>query len=202
MPVDLGGLLRPNSAAVFASDPAGIGRVVAFLVTNLIGPGDNGMRLDLTKSVSVSSRATVARNPVERAVGTNIRKEPERITIQGSVSATPLGLFATFTGLFGSLIRRDLGEVEKLRTLQERGEPLVLVIPARTYTSVALENIEEVHPGSNKVDLSLTFRELEVVSPLAVAGAVALDALLAGASAPTDAGIQPTAAVPDPGGLG
>ena len=47
MPVDLGALLRPRSAAIFGGDPSAVGRVLAFLVTDLLGPGDDGVRLDL-----------------------------------------------------------------------------------------------------------------------------------------------------------
>ena len=202
MPVDLGALLRPRSAAIFGGDPSAVGRVLAFLVTDLLGPGDDGVRLDLTKSVSVSSRVEVARNPVERVVATSIRKQPETITVQGSLSATPLGLFASATGAFGSLVRRDLSEVEKLRTLQERGEPLILVTTVWIFTSVALEDLTETHPGSNKVDVTLRFKRIEIVSPLTVAGTAALDALLSAPVGTNDVGLQATETIPDPGGPG
>lgn len=195
---------RSNTASIFASDPATLGKVVAFVLTDVAIPVPNRVRLDLTQSVSIGRRASVARSPLERVVVDNLKLEPETITVQGSLSATPLGPVATRLGGFGSAVRRDLRELTKLRKLQARREPVVLVVPARVYLSVALVGIDETHDGRNKVDLSLTFEEIRIVSPIAIEGVLDLETVLAGAGSTTNAGAQPvsTVEVDVEGGLG
>lgn len=201
--INLGNLLRPNSTAIFARDPVSLGKVVQFLLTNSAIPVPGRVRLDLTKSIGANKRYAVTRNPVQRAVADNILAEPETIVVAGSLSATPLGLINTGLGVAGSVVRRDLIEVRKLRELADKREPVVLVLPiGRTLTSVALTNIQEQHVGTNKVDLVLTFEEITIVSPIAVAGLLALETALMGAGQTENIGSQPSTAVAEPAGIG
>lgn len=202
--VNLGTLRRPATASIFALDPVvGAAGVATFILTDIAIPLPNRARLDLLKSASTTRPISVARSPVERSVADNIQIGPETVTIQGTLSANPLGLGAQLGG-FGSIIRRDLLELNKLRRFIDLREPMLLVIPARIYPSVAITSMTETHPGSNKVELSITFEEVRIVSPLTVAGALDLDAMLAGAGATSNAGAQPAAEVAADvgGGLG
>jgi hypothetical protein len=202
--VNLGTLRRPATASIFAIDPViGAAGVAVFILTDIAIPLPNRARLDLLKSSSATRSATIARSPLERSVADNIQLGPELVTVQGTLSANPLGLGAQLGG-FGSIIRRDLLELNKLRRFIDLREPMLLVIPARIYPSVAITSITETHPGSNKVELSITFEEVRIISPLTVAGALDLDAMLAGASSTSNAGAQPAASVAADvgGGLG
>lgn len=193
--INLGTLRRPNTVSIFASDPVTLGTIVSFILTDIAIPVPNRVRLDLTRSVGASRSATIARSPLERVVADNILHAPEVVTVTGSLSATPLGLVATRLGGFGSIVRRDLIELEKLRRLHKRSEPVVLITPARVYPSMGMSSIVETHPGSNKVDLSITFEEIRIISPISVAGALDLDAILAGSGSTNNVGAQPTTSV-------
>lgn len=195
MPIDLSSLGGPRTASIFASDPAALGQIVSFILTDIAVPVPNRVRLDLLRGVSASRRLSPARSPLERSVIDNLQLEPETITVQGSLSATPLGPVGVRLGAFGSAIRRDFRELAKLRKLQARREPVVLVIPARVYLSVAMTSIDESHDGSHKVDLSITFEEVRIISPITVAGSLDISELQSGAGSTQNSGAQATSSV-------
>lgn len=173
-------------------------KISAFLLTeSVVGFVPGRIRMDLNKSITVTRGFDVSRSPVERFVADNLVRRPEVITVTGMLSATPL---VPFGGVpFGSLARFDLMQLAALRTLQGSGEPLVLVLPARPYGSVALTTLVEDHSRAGRVDLSMTFEEIEIVSPITIP--VDPDLMAAAAYAEVSGGSQPTEAVPDVGGL-
>jgi hypothetical protein len=198
--------LRPNTIAIFATDPTGASgvasKILAFLLTNAVVVDVPGrVRFDLNKGVSATKSYDVARSPIQKIRAGNILKRPESISVQGTLSATPLGLGGALIGTFGRFVRRDLVQMEMLRKIADREEPVVLVTPARPYPSVAIKTMTEQHPGSLKVDLSMTFEEVEIVDPITIAENLALEAMLVGAGGPSNDGPQATGSVPDPGGL-
>lgn len=199
--VNLAKLVRPNTVTVFLQDPTTIGKINAFVLTNTVIPDPTRMRLDLMQSVSVSRRVAATRSPVERAVTDNIRLEPVSFSVQGSMSATPLGLLASILGTAGSVVRRDLREMKKLRKFQALRMPVAVVTPFEIFPSMAM-SIDEVHDGSNKVDVTLSFEEIVIISPLSVAGVLDLDTLVAGAGSTADLGSTSTDAVTAPADLG
>lgn len=199
--IDLAQFARPNTATIFADDPLARGKVLAFILENVPVPSRSRVRLDLMKGGQVSRRYTPARSPVEPKVVDHVKREPITVTIQGSLSATPLGLVGAALGSFGSIVRRDLRELAKIQALADDREPVIVVAPWATYTSMAITSVDESHPGSNKVDLSLGFEEIMIIDPLSVVGVLDLDALLAGAFESVSVGAQPAASVPAPAGL-
>lgn len=203
--INLAKLTRPNTVAVFLQDPTTIGRVSAFILENSIIPDPGRVRLDLMRSVNVSRRVSATRSPVERAVADNIRLDPISFTVQGQLSATPLGFLASILGTAGSIVRRDLRELKKLQRFQGLRLPVAVVTPAAVFPSMAM-SIDEVHDGSNKVELTLSFVEVRIVSPLSVAALLDLDQMFAGAGATSNLGAQSTDLVTAPadvaGGLG
>jgi hypothetical protein len=195
-------LLRPRHVAIFRSDPTGAvgvkAKLAAFLLTEAaIGFVPGRVRMDLNRQVTVTRAYDVARSPVEQLVADNLVRRPETITVAGTLSATPL---AQFGGVpFGALARFDLMTLTQLRAMQGGGEPLLLVLPARPYGSVALTSLVEDHSRGGRVDLAMTFEEIEIVSPITVP--VDPDLLAATAFQEVPGGSQPTEAVPDIGGL-
>ena len=195
-------LLRPRHVAIFKTDPTGVAGVIAkiqaFLLTEAVAATVPGRaRLDLTRNVTVTRSYDVSRNPMERVTADNVIKRPEMITISGMWSATPL---ASFGGIpLGSLFRFDLLQLTQLREMQGTGEPLALVLPARPYGSVLLTSLVEDHSRSGRVELQMTFEEVEIVSPISVP--VDPDLLAASAYAEANGGSQPVEDVPDFGGL-
>lgn len=203
--VSLGALARPNTATIFADDPAQRGKLLAFVLTNVALPSKSRGRFDLLTGGSVSRRHTASRSPLERFTIDDIKAEPLAITITGSISATPLELMGAL-GTLGSVIRRDLREAEKIAYLFALHEPLVVVTPWGVFPSVH-GSIDEQHGQGNKVDLTISLEEIRIVSQLTIEALVDLDTILAGGLTETDLGIQPVEQVSAPadlpvGGLG
>lgn len=197
----LGLITRPGTASIFASDPATQAKIVVFILQDVAIPVPGRVRLDLLKSMSATSPVTVARSPVERVVADNILIGGRVVRISGTLTATPLGILSAQLGAFGSIVRRDLRELAKLRRIQATREPVALVTPSEVFTSMAM-SIDEVHDGSNKVELSLSFEKIRIVSPLAVLGELDYENLLAGAGSSQQVGAQSTEVVASPPGLG
>lgn len=198
--IDLNSIARPNTVSIFASDPAGISAFAAFFLVNTAVPVPNRVRLDLTNNVGTGRRATAARSPVEPGVASEIKLDPIMVSVSGTLSANPLGAVNTPLGAFGSAVRRDLKELKKLQKIQERREPVILVTYNDVFPSMAM-SIDEIHDGSNKVDLTLTFEEIRIVSPLTVAGVLDLDSLGLGAGSTANTGPNSPTSVTAPSGV-
>lgn len=195
MALDLQKLFRQTSVAILAKLPTGGFDVFNLdrVLDNTAIPSSNRVRLDVSPRRNVSRPVRVARNPVERAVGTNIILDPVKVTAQGSLSATPHGRLSRIFGGAATYVRRDWLELKKLQKIQAKGEPVVIVFPEAIYPSMAI-TIEETHTGSGKVDLVITGEEIRVANPLTEVAALDLDAI-GGAGSVTDMGAQPTEAI-------
>jgi hypothetical protein len=203
--LNLSQLAAPSSVSIFAKDPASSGRILAFLLTRVIFPVAGRVRLDLSESEDHRRSYQVSRNPMEPGVTGSIIRNPDTLTVQGFLSATPLGgIVAQQLGAFGSIFRRDRREVENLRTIADKREPVVVVTAERAYASMAIEAMNERHDNrtGNGIAVSLQFSEVRIVSPLLVGGMLDPDALALGAMNTASAGSQAPVEVPDPGGLG
>lgn len=202
MPGSAGRLLRPRTATIFQQDPSALGAITAFLLTNVVTginvPGRVSM--DLLHQVTMRKRYTWTSNPVERATTDNVIKEPESITFRGQISATPLFLFGAL-GAAGSFVRRDLRAADMLRAIFDRGEPVFLSLPQRSYANMGGEILEESHDGRNKTEFVMTFRKISIVSPLSI-DSIAAESLATGAAVQQSGGVGQSATVADPGGLG
>ncbi len=200
MPIDLGQFARPRTVSIFATDPATLGKIVTFILTDTPVPVPQRVRLDLTRSIDVSSRVTCSRSPVEPIIVDNIRTDPQSVTVTGQLSATPLGPIGSRLGGFGQILRRDLRELNKLRAIQAIGEPVCVVSGPRVWPSMAM-SINEKHDGSNKVELVLQFDEVTIISPIQISGVIDLEQVLSGAQSSVNAGPQAATAVPAPAGV-
>ena len=195
-------LLRPRHVAIFRVDPTGVAgvraKISAFLLTEaVVGYVPGRVRPDLLRSCRVSGRNEISRSPVERLTSDNVIVMPDVISVSGMFSATPLSPFGGIP--FGSLARFDLMQLADLRRMKNSGEPLALVIPARPYASVAISSLEEDHSKSGKVEVSIVFEQIEIVSPLSIP--IDPDVLASSSYIETSAGAQSTESVPDLGGL-
>lgn len=222
--IQLADFIRPNTVSIFANDPTSAAAgIVAVLIEDVAIPLPNRVRMSLTQSISVSRPMSAARSPVERAVVDNLRPEPVSVSVTGSLAAhhlprAPFGLTlankqisqiasrlplnaATALGAVGSILRPDLRALGQLQRLQERRQPVILVTPIGVFPSMAM-SIEESHTGLTKVDLSLRFDEIKIISPIYIAGNVALEALLTGAAETQNVGGQVPQAATAPVGVG
>ena len=192
---------RPNSVSIFPANPAGLGTFFGFVLVNTGVPVPNRVRLDLTTEYSFQRNVKPARSPIQALVVDNLELEPVTLSVQGSLSANPLGYIESQLGAFGTAIRRDVRELKKLIAFQKLGEPVVVVTPIDVFTSMSI-SIRDTHVGTNSVDLDLSFEEVRIVSPVTVAGVTDLDAILAGADAESNVGGQSASATTAPSGLG
>lgn len=195
--------LRPDTVAIFAKDPTGtagvVAKIQAFLLTAAKVDIPGRFRPDIIRSYTHTSAYDIARNPVERAVADNFIKRPETLSVSGQLSATPLFPFSGGTGAFGSLVRRDLAQLKALQLLQSVGEPVVVVTPSGIFGSMGLSSIQDTHTMDHKVELSIQLEEVEIASPLSIAGQLDLETIGMGADTSSDLGGQGTSAVADPG---
>ena len=156
--------------------------------------------MDVVKGWKATRRYQPTSNPIEQMSTDNVIEEPEEITVTGQLSATPLA-FNGAAGVAGSLLRRDLTAVTSLRAIFASRQTVFVVTPARNYPNMVGTLLDESHDGRNKVDLTIAFRKVKKVSIL---GLVSVDVFetLFGDAGDSPGGIQPTAAMPDAGGVG
>jgi hypothetical protein len=186
--------------SIFADDPTTRGKLAAFVLENAVVPAKSRVRLDLTTSGSVSHSFALSRNPVEQTVVSKIVRNPERLVVSGTLSATPLGLGGS-VGQLHSVIRLDLRRRDQLVAIARKCLPVVVVCPWGVYGSRGIEEIGEDHSGPLKVDLTITFGEILIVSELLVEATLDLETILAGAPTDAELGSQPVESVPAPSGL-
>lgn len=199
-------LVRPSSVAIFRKKPSEIGYVVAFILSEIGIPSSKRVKMDLSTSRTHNKTFRATRNPVESSTASAILRDPEVFSVTGRLSANPLGAFgaAAVLGTLGSLVRRDLIEVGKLRAIADEREPVVVVTPERVYTSMAITSMSEVYDkaSGNGSILSLTFQEIRIVSPVTLSGVVDVDTLVAAQMETLNMGTQSPTDVADPGGFG
>lgn len=189
---------------VFAQDPGTFGAIQSFILNNAsLIDGAQGTSLDLTKAVNVSRKYQVTRNPIERTVSTGSIKLPISLQVQGTLSANPsTTIVDRVFSAAGRYVRQDLTKLAELEKVFDTGEPMAVVTPIGTFTSMAGEILDSGHSASNKVDLTLQFSKIEIVSPRLVDGVLDLDELLAGVDQDLSGGIEGTDTVTDLGGFG
>jgi len=193
----LSNLTQPRTASIFAQAP---GRpFVAFVLSQLSIPSADRVSLDLAETEDVKRSYQVSRNPIEPLSVQNKLRNPDTLTLTGMLTAHPL--FSPLSG--AGLARLDKRELAKLRALFE-GAVLFIVTPERSYKNMAGIEIHERYDDTtgDGVALTLTFEEVQFVTPGLVESELDLDQLGVGAGSETDLGPQSPASVADPGGLG
>lgn len=173
MPANLSSFVRPTTVTIFANDPVNQAKTLAFIlgdITNL-DTSKQHVSMDYTRSIVSDSTYTVTRSPVEKVYADNIVRNPERLTVQAILSANPIGRgiaanATAQTGAFGSVVRLDLEKLKILKDLAKAREPVFVVTPVKGYNNMAITGIRETHTGANQVELSMSFEEVQVLSPI------------------------------------
>ncbi len=208
---NIGQFIRPKSVSIFATPieartqfgAAVRTRFVQFLITDVDLSDPGRVTFDLSKSRSRSQNFRWTRSPIESVNADNVIIDPRAVNITGTLSATPLGVLsgAVLAGTFGSIVRRDIQLLERLYTLANTGEPLIVVAPEFTESDMGITVISDRHGEGNKIEISLQLQKVKIVSPLLVEGALDLDSLLAGSFTEESVGSQATSTVPEPSGV-
>jgi len=137
-----------------------------------------GVVLDAVVSESHESVVTITQNPVEAGFKTTDHAviEPKVITLQVSVSDSPLGFASVraivdlVTGLFGSSdatnATRSQAAYNSLRLLQESRTLLDIETKIRDYKSMLITSIslEQDAESSRTADMTIVLRELLVMT--------------------------------------
>jgi hypothetical protein len=192
--------MQPNSVAIWARDPATLGALVSFLISNTDIPLPGRVRLDVTRSIQGSKRYEATRSPVERHVAQDVIRQPLELTVSGILTATPLSVFRPPIP-FG-IARLDLIELAKLKAIADRRDIVIVTTPVGVYPSMVITSLEDRHGEGEKVDLTISFSEIQIASPILVDVAMDVDSLIASHYGSFNSGGQSGSSVPDPGGLG
>jgi hypothetical protein len=203
--VSIGQFIGPRRVAIFGHpkvpNPTFSSRVIGFLLADAIVSDPKALSFDRSQGRRHRRAIRWSRNPISRDTVDNKIREPDEVRIEGTLSANPAGGLLPVLGAFGSIIRRDLTEIEKLRLLADAG-PVVIVTPERPYPSMGIEIVDERHGNGQRVDVSLIAREVRILDPLFIAEVVDLTVALMGAMSPANFGAQAATSVADPGGIG
>lgn len=99
-----------------------------------------GIELDATIREGHERCNVVTDHPIEdgSSVSDHIYSEPERLTIDGEISDTPVALFG---GLVGLSSRRSVEAYEQLMALWEERELVTVVTGFQIYTDMAITNV-------------------------------------------------------------
>lgn len=130
----------------------------------------------------------VTKFPVEEGadVTDHLRPRPERITIQGIVSNTPLTLLSVEAA-------RDITAYGKLKEIKDTGQLVSIVTSLRQYANMAIENFKVKRNASNGDNMNATVTlvevfkaQVETATPAAAGGT--------STTGPTSTGAQSTGA--------
>lgn len=177
VPNPLGGNLGATTCSVFLLDP--VLHVPLEPLIDLI-PGLTPLRvtLDMVDSEQVALEYRVTEHGIQALgdISAHIQKSLEQLTVTGTLAALPpLEPFPP-PPVPGSLLRLDLLRIRNLRSIADRRAAVMVVtprfaIPIAAITSIGPSWAPDMAESSQ---VSLTFRELRLVSPL-IGDAVAPD---------------------------
>lgn len=194
----------PNSVTIWGVYPPPVpgapiaGRLLAFVVQNAsVVTTPFATRLDTVASVGVTEEYTVSAHPVEQHVAQDVIRQPVKMDIKGTISATPLGLGAFIPP---EILQREVQEPEKLSRIARLRGIVVAVTPSVILPSCVITSLSRRGGGGGKTDISISLQEVVYASPLQVASALDEIATASSHYGETPAGGTGTAV--DPGGLG
>lgn len=131
--------------------------------------GSGGFVLTLDASVSQTHGATasVTSHPVEDGadVSDHVRLEPVVLTIQGIVSATPLG-----EGTTGPYDGREIDGWATLVSLVEQRKPITIITTLRSYADMVLTSVTTTREkGARAIYPQIEARQVRIVKTLTTA---------------------------------
>lgn len=183
-PSPLGGNLGATTASFFRLDPLGVAALEPLI--DLV-PGLTPLRvtLDMVDSESATYQYDVTEHPIQSFldVTTNVYKRLERITITGTLGATPPlvtfpptpipgppsgGAIIPPPPVPGSFLRLDLLRIRNLKAIADARAPIMVVTPR---LGLAKAFIESIVPNWNpnlaeSSTVSITVKEARLVNPL------------------------------------
>lgn len=139
------------------------------------------VEFDATLSESHTAGNEITKHPVEVGsdITDHIRRQPEKLTLQGIVSNTPLVFLASLT----ESPTRAEEAYEKLKEIKDNGQLISVVTTLRQYDNMALVNMSVVRDVQNGNVLNATL-ELEEILTAETLEETSLDT--------SDRGLQPT----------
>lgn len=161
---------------------------------------------DLTLEETHERTSEISQNPIESGgfVSDHVILNPERVTIQGFQTDTPAAVLALFRG------GRTQDAFEKLESAWKSREPMTLVTGRKTYKSMMITRLSLPRDRPKSMAFTIELQKIQIVETqtgrLGAGFAVAAGALSSAAeaspspevanlaSAPFDAGRQPTTA--------
>ena len=145
----------------------------------LTGDGALQLDLDVVTRIQHDGSSIVTDYTVEKGVNVadHSRPEPERVTIEGIVTDTPLdapvfgfdGVRRENDGgflLWNGAVRRRQAVQDKLTQIRVAGDLVTVLTPSRKYPNMAIEMAQFVQESemSGKTEVTLEFRQVRTVS--------------------------------------
>ncbi len=184
VPSPLGGNLGATTASFFRLDPLGVAALEP-LIDLLPGLSPLRVTLDMVDQESATYQYDVTEHPLQSFldVTTNVHKRLEKITITGTLGATPpLQQFPPpgvpiqgadipvlpVPPVPGSLLRLDLLRIKNLKSIADARAPVMVVTPR---VGLAKAFIESIVPNWNpnlaeSSTVTITLKEARLVNPL------------------------------------
>jgi hypothetical protein len=163
-----GEVVSLRSATILKVDPLTLNVVNVFFLLRVAIPLPNRVRLDVTPNQSHTSELMPTRNPVQFGadVTDHAKMEPERVTLTGTLTDTPLGLLAAAAAAVFPFQSRALNEYKKLKEIQESRELVFLATKLKYYTNMMIRRIvvNRTRDSGKAIDVTIDFEEVRIVS--------------------------------------
>ena len=169
VPSPLGGNIGATTASFFMLDPTGTTALEPLI--DLI-PGITPLRVtfDMVDGEQITYNYAVTEHPIQSFldITSNVHKQLERITINGTLQATPPLQPFPPPPVQGGFTRLDLLRIRNLKNIADQRRPIMVVTPRYGLAKAFIENItanwSPELAESSKV--SITVKEARIVSPI------------------------------------
>lgn len=122
--------------------------------------------IDIAKVIEHASQAEVTAFPVEEGadITDNVRILPDAVTIEGTVSDTPIAPVATIRALSTQIPSEEARD--KMRSILAARLPVKVITLNRVYRQVVMESLSETENAQSgkAYQFRATFREIRIVT--------------------------------------
>jgi hypothetical protein len=131
-----------------------------------------GVEIDVARLEDHTYESEVTQYPIETGASVSdfIRNRPERVTIQGFVSNSPVRILG---GTLGSLVRGEVPNnaelvFNQLVALHEAREPITIVTGVKTYESMAIERLTIPRDRDTGEAINFTIEAVKIIKAASV----------------------------------
>lgn len=199
-----GEVVKLRSVTILRFDPRNPGNVARFFLLNSsmdLKSGDR-VRFDVTRTQNHTRSYRKTQRPIVAGrlgakVTDHVRREPDRFSLQGLLTDTPLQMPAAAQALVQWPFQSRAHDLyTQLEELADEREPVFVATSLKYYDSMVITRIScprDANTGKAVV-VDMELEEARIVSPFNMAEIVDLDSILYGSDRVVDGGSQSTEA--------